>query len=197
MEFRLLYLKIFSGEKILGHALNDGRVRTTCGNNMFQIFLYFLSRCPCSNHRSYGMAFLFVPAIFLLGLSLLFFQKSWNVLRIFWKQNNYKTRCNYFLSSLIEFFRPFLASASWIIVALLRGECYVCIRVGPGKQCETYEQKVSKIFLFIPILTIQLFSFTYLLATIRIIKPQNSLDNKRHSKLSSIFFLFLDAFSRF
>ena len=106
-------------------------------------------RCTCRNHKSYGLTFLFFPAIILLVLSLIVCQRFWRVVTTIFKHSNYRSRCNYFLSSLVEFFRPLLAPASWIIVALLRGECYVCIRIGPGNECMSDEQEVSIALLFI------------------------------------------------
>ena len=89
------------------------------------------------------MTFLLIPAVFLLALSLIVCRRSWSAVTTIFKHTNYKTRCNYFLSTLVEFFRPLLAPALWIVVALLRGECYVCIRVGSGKECISDVQKVS------------------------------------------------------
>ncbi|XP_028411051.1 calcium homeostasis modulator protein 6-like isoform X2 [Dendronephthya gigantea] len=100
-------------------------------------------RCPCRNHDSYGMTFLFIPAICVFALSLIVCRRSWTVLVTLFKYGNYETRCNYFLSSLVECFRPFLAPCSWIVLALLRGECYVCIRVGPGRQCNLEQQDIN------------------------------------------------------
>ena len=107
--------------------------------------LFLTFRCPCENHKAYGLLFLFTPAILLLALSLLACQRSRvAITTMLLKHRNYKARCNYFLSSLVDFFRPFLALASWIVVVLLRGECYVCIRAGPGEKCLPAGEEVSK-----------------------------------------------------
>ena len=96
-----------------------------------------------------------MPAIFLLALSLIACQRSRVVVTtIFLKHSNYKARCNYFLSSLVDFFRPFLGLASRIVVVLLRGDCYVCFRTGPGNKCLPAGQEVSSYGFFIRIFTL-------------------------------------------
>ncbi|XP_046845037.1 calcium homeostasis modulator protein 2-like [Xenia sp. Carnegie-2017] len=101
-------------------------------------------RCPCRNHQFYGASFLFVPAILLFLLSLTFFERSIEAYVKLFKHKNYKTRCNYFLSYLVDIFRPFLASTSWITISLLRGESYVCIRAGPEDECGYNSNEITK-----------------------------------------------------
>lgn len=107
--------------------------------------LNFLSRCPCQNHVCYGFAFLFAPAFFLLGLSTMVCRRSWSVMASCLRSKGSKAKCNFFLSQLVEFFRPFLASVAWIILGMFRGDCYVCIRGGPRKLCVSDEKKINDV----------------------------------------------------
>ena len=136
MDLRSWYIKIYSGKR-------------TCSENTFNcislanLWIY-LSRCPCKNNKFYGLAFLFAPAIFLLGLSVIVYSQSRSVMMACLRYNDYKTKCNYFLSSLVHFFQPLLAPVTWTVLGMLRGDYYVCIREGPREACSSDEEKVRK-----------------------------------------------------
>ena len=70
------------------------------------------------------------PALFLLGLGLMMSGGFWKSLLEISKLRDYKGRCNYSMKSLTRLFQPFLAPTAYVIIVLLKGELFICLRSG-------------------------------------------------------------------
>uniref|UniRef100_A0A8C8STK5 Calcium homeostasis modulator protein 5 n=1 Tax=Pelusios castaneus TaxID=367368 RepID=A0A8C8STK5_9SAUR len=100
-------------------------------------YLFFLSafKCPCGNKNySYGMVYLFVPALVLLFVGFALNSSTWKLItgccvnprKLFSKGKN----CHFFYIFGKITLKAFVAPLMWLSVALLNGTFYECAMSG-------------------------------------------------------------------
>ncbi|EDO45230.1 predicted protein, partial [Nematostella vectensis] len=98
---------------------------------MEQIFEKDVFECPSSKYFMYGNMFLFGPAICLLSLTLLLNATFWEVVTGCWAAHFSKRWVTKNLVRIL--FQALLPPGVWIVVALIRSNYYICLKLGPKK----------------------------------------------------------------
>ncbi|EDO45286.1 predicted protein [Nematostella vectensis] len=96
-----------------------------------RIFEKDVFECPPSRYFMYGSLFLVGPAICLFSLTLLLFPTFWEVVTGCWGAHFSKRWVTKNLVKIL--FQALLPPGVWIVVALMRSNYYICLKLGPKK----------------------------------------------------------------
>ena len=99
-----------------------------------ELFESVVFNCPCEGHFAYGLAFLWVPALFLFLPGILLEKDLWRYPR---KTNKDKKQTRIFrclktsFATLDIFIRASIAPVCWLVLSFLQQQYYTCAYFGP------------------------------------------------------------------
>ena len=99
-----------------------------------ELFESVVFNCPCEGHFAYGLAFLCVPALFLLLPGILLEKDLWRYPRRTNKDEKRTVILRYLkktFATLDVFTRASIAPVAWLVLSFLQQQYYTCAYFGP------------------------------------------------------------------
>lgn len=91
--------------------------------------------CPCEGHFTYGLAFLWAPALFLFLAGILFDRNLWRLRPRRDQEKKKKTFARRYFKALIRtldvLVRASIAPVAWLVFSFLQQQYYTCAYFGP------------------------------------------------------------------